>query len=74
MYEGGVRVVSLVNSPLLRSPGQIYPGLVHVTDWFSSILHLAGLGANIPRDTNSLNVFPSIMAGSASPRAQIVHK
>ena len=68
-----MRVVSLVHSPLLTSPGQVYPGLVHVTDWFSSILHLAGAGASIPQDTNSLNVFPSIMAGSASPRAQIVH-
>ena len=68
-----MRVVSLVSSPLLTSPGQVYPGLVHVTDWFSSILHLAGLGASVPEDTNSLNVFPAIMAGSASPRAQIVH-
>ena len=68
-----MRVVSLVNSPLLTSPGQVYPGLVHVTDWFSSILHLAGVEDSIPQDTNSLNVFPSIMAGSDSPRAQIVH-
>ena len=65
--------MSLVHSPLLPSPGQVYPGLVHVTDWFSSILHLAGVGEAVPQDSNSLNVFPSIVAGSASPRHQIVH-
>ena len=68
-----MRVISVMNSPLLTSPGQVYPGLVHVTDWFSSILHLAGVGQNVPQDSNSLNVFPAIMAGSASPRAQIIH-
>ena len=65
--------MSLVHSPLLPSPGQVYPGMVHVTDWFSSILHLAGVGEAVPQDSNSLNVFPSIVAGSASPRHQIVH-
>ena len=68
-----MRVISVVSSPLLTTPGQVYPGLVHVTDWFSSILHLAGVGQNVPQDSNSLNVFPAIMTGSASPRAQIIH-
>ena len=70
-----MRVISVVSSPLLTSPGQVYPGLVHVTDWFSSILHLAGVGQNVSQDSTSLslNVFPAIMTGSASPRAQIIH-
>ena len=73
MYEGGVRVVSLVSSPMVTAPGSVYPGMVHVTDWFSSILHLAGLGDQIPGDTSSVNVFPAIIAMSPSPRSRIIH-
>ena len=43
MYEGGVRVVGLVAAPGLGlARGSLYPGLVHVTDWFSTLLSLAG--------------------------------
>ena len=68
-----MRVISLVNSPLIQSPGTLYTGLVHVTDWFSSILHLAGLENLIPEDTSSVNVFPSIINMKPSPRSQIIH-
>ena len=43
LYEGGVRVVGLVAAPGLGlARGTLYPGLVHVTDWFSTLLSLAG--------------------------------
>ena len=42
MYEGGVRVVGFVNSPLLSYKGAVHEGLVYVADWFSTLLNLAG--------------------------------
>ena len=48
LYEGGVRVVGLVAAPGLGlARGTLYPGLVHVTDWFSTFLSLAGGGARV---------------------------
>ncbi len=41
-FEGGIRMVGFVNSPLLRTTGVEYNGLVHVSDWFPSLLNLAG--------------------------------
>jgi arylsulfatase A-like enzyme len=44
MYEGGMRVVSVVRGPGLPA-GRAWPGLAHATDWFVTLLTLAGLGA-----------------------------
>ena len=40
-WEGGIRGVGFVNSDLIQKPGRVYKGLVHVSDWFPTILHLA---------------------------------
>ena len=42
MYEGGIRVVGFIVSPLLKSAGRVYDGLLHASDWFSTLLNLAG--------------------------------
>ena len=48
LYEGGVRVVGLVAAPGLGlARGTLYPGLVHVTDWFATLLSLAGGGPRV---------------------------
>jgi len=73
MYEGGVRVVGFVNSPLLAHRGAVHEGLVHVSDWFSTLLHLAGLGRSVPDDSDSLDVFESISSLQKSPRRRIIH-
>jgi len=73
MYEGGVRVVGFVNSPLLSYRGAVHEGLVYVADWFSTLLNLAGLGHSVPEDSDSLDVFPSISSLQKSPRRRIIH-
>lgn len=44
LYEGGIRSVGFVHSPLLplTRMGTVSHNLMHVTDWFPTILHLAG--------------------------------
>ena len=40
LYEGGTRVVSLLSGAGI--PTSLYPGMVHVTDWFATFMSLAG--------------------------------
>lgn len=45
MYAGGVKVDSFIYSPLLPSSsrGSVYSNMMHVSDWFPTILELAGV-------------------------------
>jgi arylsulfatase B/arylsulfatase I/J len=43
VYEGGVRGVGFVNSPLLNRQGVDNEQLLYITDWFATILTL-GIG------------------------------
>ena len=42
IYEGGTRVPGFIHSPLLYKSGYVSQALTHVTDWFPTILRLAG--------------------------------
>jgi hypothetical protein len=45
LWEGGVKVDSFIYSPLLdsRVRGSVYSGIMHVSDWFPTILELANV-------------------------------
>ena len=45
LYEGGTKVDAFIQSPLIpkKLHGTTYEGLMHVSDWFPTILDLAGI-------------------------------
>ena len=45
IFEGGTKVDAFVYSPLLKESqqGKVYEGLMHVTDWFPTILDMASV-------------------------------
>ena len=51
LFEGGTRVDAFIYSPLLPSKvvGSSYSGLMHVSDWFPTILDLAGVTSFEPK-------------------------
>jgi len=72
LWEGGMRGVGFVHSPLIKQRGTVNSGLMHVSDWFPTILALAGhnpAGLNV----DGFDIWKSISNGEPSPRKEILH-
>ncbi|XP_077995138.1 arylsulfatase B-like isoform X2 [Glandiceps talaboti] len=72
LWEGGTRAVSFIHDRRLKKQGYAYDGLMHVVDWYPTILSLAGGKATDP-DMDGLNMWESISQNSVSPRTEFVY-
>ena len=72
LYEGGIRGVGWVHSPLLCRRGLTSKRMMFITDWFSTLLSVAGLESLVPPNLDSFNVWSSISKNSGSARKEII--
>ena len=71
-FEGGVRVPCAIRWPGKIAPGTKNDGMMHVIDFFSTMIHLAGGDTQQELPVDSLNVTDMLFAKRPSPRQEII--
>lgn len=71
LWEGGTRGAAFIHSPLLPNPGAVSHKMIHVTDWYQTLVGLAGGVA--PGDTDGFDQWASLTSSAPSPRTQLIY-
>ncbi|KAL9987467.1 hypothetical protein ACROYT_G001780 [Oculina patagonica] len=73
LWEGGVRGVSFVHGNMLGRTEVKCEGLLHVKDWYPTLVNLAGgTQDQAPTPLDGMNVWNTISLGEPSPRKEIL--
>ncbi|XP_072038381.1 arylsulfatase B-like [Amphiura filiformis] len=76
LYEGGIRAVGFVNSPLLSKhvKGTVNKELMHISDWFPTLVDgvAGGSTAQMKKPLDGINQWKMISEGNISSRSEIL--
>ncbi|XP_063776279.1 arylsulfatase J [Pseudophryne corroboree] len=72
-WEGGIRSVGFIHSPLLKNKGVVCKELIHITDWFPTLVTLAGGELDEDMKLDGYDIWETVSEGKRSPRMDILH-
>lgn len=73
LYEGGTRVISLLNWPGRIKAGGSVAGMMHVVDMYPTLVGLAGGSLAHSKPLDGMNMWPTLAAGAPSPRTEVIY-
>ncbi|XP_078407303.1 arylsulfatase I-like [Cetorhinus maximus] len=72
-WEGGIRGIGFVHSPLIKKKGRVSKSLMHITDWYPTLVSLARGNITESPPLDGYNLWSTISEGKKSPRTEILH-
>lgn len=72
-YEGGTRVVALLNAPGRVKAGTVVDGPIHIVDMVPTLATLAGASLAKCKPLDGMDVWAAIAEGKPSPRTEVVY-
>jgi arylsulfatase A-like enzyme len=73
LYEGGTRVVAVVNWPGRIPAGSVVRGPVHIVDMFPTLAGLAGASLGTHKPLDGIDQWSTWSQGAHSPRTEVVY-
>ncbi|XP_063223602.1 arylsulfatase B-like [Bacillus rossius redtenbacheri] len=71
-WEGGVRGVGLVWSPLIPDTPRVADHLMHIQDWLPTLLSAANYTAELPEDLDGRDMWPVLAGNGSAPYSDLL--
>uniref|UniRef100_A0A0B7A305 Sulfatase N-terminal domain-containing protein n=2 Tax=Arion vulgaris TaxID=1028688 RepID=A0A0B7A305_9EUPU len=72
LWQGGVRGVGFIHSPLLQKQGYVNSNLMHVVDWLPTIYNLAGGNPSDLQNIDGIDQTDVILKNAATNRTEVL--
>ncbi|XP_046672064.1 arylsulfatase I-like isoform X1 [Homalodisca vitripennis] len=72
-WEGGVRAVAAIWSPLIQHRHRVSSQLMYMTDWLPTLYSAAGQNVSNLGEIDGVDMWDALVTGGQSPRTQFVY-